>query len=405
MKNFEAKTLSWKLEDGVVELALHHEPCNEIGSQTLEDLERFADELGNRDEEASVLIVHSTLRSGFSAGADLRELYHRSQGLKTAERIAGVRDFLTRIHRVLNAIDASPLVTIAAVHGVTFGGGLELALACDLIVADKMARFCFPELRLGLIPGFGGIPRLKRDLGNAVVRDLLLTGRSINATKALAVGLVSQVAAEGEALRLARSTAAQIKIEHSILGSVMVDAAEAVTQPLHLQISDSIWDATSDERDALSDDDGKTANANVTIARCTVFGHIRAHEIALAENCIFSGQVHVAHRQTGCIRFCYVPPDSRTPRRYECQPDLVTQAASQQEVDRVRPRFNSVRYGTPTYCQLAESCAEEITRGADDESEMGVFHDLFQPQRAANLRARLDEYTPAGMDAGIIYGT
>jgi enoyl-CoA hydratase/carnithine racemase len=80
---------------------------------------------------------------------------------------------------------------------------------CDLIVADKMARFCFPELRLGLIPGFGGIPRLKRDIGNAVVRDLLLTGRSINATKALSVGLVSQVAAEGEALRLARSTAAQ----------------------------------------------------------------------------------------------------------------------------------------------------------------------------------------------------
>jgi len=94
---------------------------------------------------------------------------------------------------------------------VTFGGGFELALACDLIVADKMARFCFPEVRLGLIPGFGGVPRLKRDLGNAVVRDLLLTGRSINATKALAVGLVSQVAAEGEALPVARSTAAQLK--------------------------------------------------------------------------------------------------------------------------------------------------------------------------------------------------
>jgi enoyl-CoA hydratase/carnithine racemase len=73
-----------------------------------------------------------------------------------------------------------------------------------------MARFCFPELRLGLIPGFGGIPRLKRDLGNAVVRDLLLTGRSINATKAQSVGLVSQVAAEGDALRVARATAAQI---------------------------------------------------------------------------------------------------------------------------------------------------------------------------------------------------
>ena len=90
-----------------------------------------------------------------------------------------MREFLERIHRVMNAIDAAPLTTIAAVHGVTFGGGFELALVCDLIIADKMARFCFPELRLGLIPGFGGIPRLKRDLGNAVVRDLLLTGQKL----------------------------------------------------------------------------------------------------------------------------------------------------------------------------------------------------------------------------------
>ena len=95
-------------------------------------------------------------------------------------------------------------------HGVTFGGGFELALVADLIIADRMARFCFPELRLGLIPGFGGIPRLKRDLGNAVVRDLLLTGRSFNATKAQQIGLVSQVVGEGEALRAARSTAAQL---------------------------------------------------------------------------------------------------------------------------------------------------------------------------------------------------
>jgi enoyl-CoA hydratase/carnithine racemase len=98
---------------------------------------------------------------------------------------------------------------IAAVHGVVFGGGLELALACDLIVADRTARFAFPELRLGLVPGFGGIPRLRRDVGNALVRDLLLTGRSIGAERALAAGLVSQVVAEGQALRAARATAAQ----------------------------------------------------------------------------------------------------------------------------------------------------------------------------------------------------
>ena len=70
---------------------------------------------------------------------------------------------------------------------------------------------------------------------------------------------------------------------------------------------------------------------------------------------------------------------------------------------RVRPQFTSMRYGTPAYAQLALTCADEIRRGADDESEMGAFHDLFQPQRDANLRARLDEYTPAGMDVGILF--
>jgi enoyl-CoA hydratase/carnithine racemase len=210
MKTFRGKTLSWQVADGTIELSLDRAPCNEIGTETLAELENFVTALDSLQREAHALIISSARKEGFCAGADLRELYHRSQALPPTERLAGVRDFLERIHRVMNALDAAPLVTIAAVHGVTFGGGFELALVCDLIIADKMARFCFPELRLGLIPGFGGIPRLKRDLGNAVVRDLLLTGRSINATKAQSVGLVSQVAAEGDALRVARATAAQI---------------------------------------------------------------------------------------------------------------------------------------------------------------------------------------------------
>jgi enoyl-CoA hydratase len=210
MKSFQGKTLSWSAEAGVIEMRLHHAPCNEIGSAMLAELEAFTEAFEAAGESSRALILYSGLAAGFSAGADLRELHRRSQGLAAADRVAGVRDFLLRIHRVLNTIDAAPVVTIAAVHGVTFGGGLELALACDLIVADKTARFCFPELRLGLIPGFGGIPRLKRDIGNAVVRDLLLTGRSFNAAKAQAAGLVSQVVAEGEALSVARMTAAQI---------------------------------------------------------------------------------------------------------------------------------------------------------------------------------------------------
>ncbi|MBZ5573988.1 MAG: enoyl-CoA hydratase/isomerase family protein [Acidobacteriia bacterium] len=210
MTGARGQALSWKVADGVVELALHREPCNEIGSQTLDELEKFISALEDSEGGAHALIIHSDVKSGFCAGADLRELYRRSQAISKEAAVKGVREYLGRIHRVMNAIDASPLTTIAAVHGVTFGGGLELALVCDLIIADKMARFCFPELRLGLIPGFGGIPRLKRDLGNAVVRDLLLTGRSFNTTKAQQIGMVSQVVGEGEALRAARATAAQL---------------------------------------------------------------------------------------------------------------------------------------------------------------------------------------------------
>jgi enoyl-CoA hydratase/carnithine racemase len=211
MKSFAGKTLRWNWNDGVVELTLDREPANEIGTAMLSDLEKFVAAIDALALETSVCIISSARKHGFSAGADLRELYESTALLAGAERLAGARQFLERIHAVLNAIDAAPFVTIAAVHGICFGGGLELALTCDIIVADKMARFAFPELRLGLIPGFGGIPRLKRDLSNGFVRDLLFTGRSVSATRAQAVGLVSQLAAEGEALNVARSNAGHIK--------------------------------------------------------------------------------------------------------------------------------------------------------------------------------------------------
>jgi enoyl-CoA hydratase len=211
MNTFHGRALSWYVVDGVVELVLDRAPCNEIGTVALAEFEQFVAALPSLERDSHALIISSARQEGFCAGADLRELYRESQPLDSAERVAGVRDFLVRIHRVMNALDESLLTTIAAVQGIAFGGGFELALTCDLIIADKMARFCFPELRLGLIPGFGGIPRLKRDLGNAVVRDLLLTGRSINATKAQSVGLVSQVTSEGGAQSAARSTAAQLR--------------------------------------------------------------------------------------------------------------------------------------------------------------------------------------------------
>jgi enoyl-CoA hydratase/carnithine racemase len=210
VKSFSGKALRWEWRNGLIELTLDREPANEIGLAMLEELEQFVAAMNSLAPETSACIIYSDRKHGFSAGADLRELYHGAAQLSEKERLSGVRAFLERIHAVFNAIDAAPFATIAAVHGVCFGGGFELALTSDIIVADKMARFAFPELRLGLIPGFGGIPRLRRDLGNAFIRDMLLTGRSVNAARAQSVGLVAQLAAEGEALRIARATAAQI---------------------------------------------------------------------------------------------------------------------------------------------------------------------------------------------------
>jgi hypothetical protein len=214
-----------------------------------------------------------------------------------------------------------------------------------------------------------------------------------------------------------------VTIEHSIVGAIQVARDAAAADPLLLRIGDSIVDATHLDGLALGAPEGVAAYATSTIARCTVLGQVQTHALALGENSLFLGTIRVARRQQGCVRFSYVPPGSRTPRRYECQPDLVGQAvadrfasheiASVAERDawlateraRVVPEFGSTRYGTPTYVQLAHTCAPEITGGADDGSEMGAFHDLYQPQRAANLRARLDDYIPAGLDAGIIYAS
>lgn len=210
------------------------------------------------------------------------------------------------------------------------------------------------------------------------------------------------------------SIRARVRIEHSILGSIQIHEDEVRTDPIPLHISDSIVDATSPRKEAIGSPGLPVAHAVLTALRSTVFGIVDVHAVALAENCIFNDCVNVARRQLGCMRFCYVPPGCRTPRRYRCQPDLVERAvgdpvlhpdAIARERLRVRPQFTSIRYGQPGYGQLGVWGAEEIARGADDESEMGAFHDLFQPQRAANLQTRLDEHTPAGMDVGVLYAT
>jgi hypothetical protein len=213
-----------------------------------------------------------------------------------------------------------------------------------------------------------------------------------------------------------------VVIQHSILGTILVGRDEVRTEPMPLTIEDSVLDATRPDLAALAAQDGRHAHANLTIRRTTVFGRTRVHRMDLGEDSIFADHLSVRRRQVGCVRFSYVPPKARTPRRHACQPDLAL-ARIQEAVDqgrlpvtardseleltrlRIRPRFDSRRYRTPMYARLNELCPPEISAGASDGSEMGVYHDLFQPIREANLRARLDESIPAGSDAAVVFET
>ena len=128
-----------------------------------------------------------------------------------------------------------------------------------------------------------------------------------------------------------------------------------------------------------------------------------------AGDVIFTGVVTAQRRQTGCVRFSYIPPGSQTAQRYHCQPDWPrgrSGSAAQAAIEaRVTPQFTSLDFGQPAFAQFSSRCAIEISAGAEDGSEMGVFSFLQQPQRRANLLAALDEYLRFGLEAGMIEET
>ena len=219
-----------------------------------------------------------------------------------------------------------------------------------------------------------------------------------------------------------------VEIRHCITGGLRVDDGE-------VHIENSIVDATDRTRVAYSGVDGAAAGTVLNTANTTIIGKVHTTEMRLATNTIFWSQlaptdawrapVCSVRQQAGCVRFSFLPLDSLVPRRYRCQPDLeiATQAEHAEKlakrklswaeldavVEQVRswlfPHFTTLRYGLYGYAQLRTGCPVQIRTGADDESEMGVFHDLYQPQRESNLITRLEEYLRLGLEAGIFYAS
>jgi hypothetical protein len=193
----------------------------------------------------------------------------------------------------------------------------------------------------------------------------------------------------------------RLRIAASICGPI--DLPDLVPQ---VEIADSIL--SSSETSAAEQPALTAPGAAADLRRTTVLGTTTV-ETLVADDTIFTGRVAAERRQTGCVRFCFVPMGSRTPRRYRCQPDLALEQASSAARESLaaslRPTFTALPYGQPGYAQLGPTCPGEIRAGAEDGSEMGVLSGLQQPQREASLRTALDEYSPFGLGVGIFYVT
>ena len=190
---------------GAIALAwLDRPPANSLSPDTIDALRRVWERVDG-DAGLRALVIASANARLFCAGADIKAF--------TAMDEAAGRAYVAGTHDLLRAFERSGTVTIAAVNGLALGGGCELAMACDLRVAAASARFGQPEIKLGIIPGFGGTQRLPRLVGAAKALELNLVGDPISAQEAAACGLVSRVVPDeellGTALELAEALAAR----------------------------------------------------------------------------------------------------------------------------------------------------------------------------------------------------
>ncbi len=154
------------------------------------------------DTSVRVIIVTGAGEKSFCAGADLKE----RAGMKMGE----VRQYIMKIRDTFTAIENLPQPVICAINGAALGGGLELALACDLRIAALNAEFALTEVKFGIIPGGGGTQRLPRLIGRGRAKEMILLGRRISADVALAIGLVNEVAPEGELMKTAFGMAEEV---------------------------------------------------------------------------------------------------------------------------------------------------------------------------------------------------
>lgn len=218
----------------VARITLHNPPANVLNLAVLKELEQVLNEV-EEDEYVRVVILTGRGRF-FCAGADINELAHLNSHHAGSE-------FAVRGQGLLNRIERSEKPILAAINGTCVGGGLELALACHIRVAAAGALLGLPEIKLGLVPGFGGTQRLPRIVGVSKAVEMILTGESLPAEEALRIGLVSRVVPPHEVMAQAEALAAKVTARgksaveaalHAIRGGLDIPLSEGLSREAEL---------------------------------------------------------------------------------------------------------------------------------------------------------------------------
>jgi enoyl-CoA hydratase/carnithine racemase len=190
-------------EGAVAVVTVDNPPVNALADHVIEALDAAAVELAG-DGDVRAVVLTGTGEKAFLAGADLEEFAAR---LESGD---GIEEHASATRRALGRWETLPQPVVAAVQAHAMGGGLEVALVCDLVVADPAALFGAPEVRLGLMPGAGATQRLPRRIGPGPARAMILLGATIDAAEAQRLGLVHAVSEPGAALAQARSLADEL---------------------------------------------------------------------------------------------------------------------------------------------------------------------------------------------------
>jgi hypothetical protein len=392
---------------------------------------------------------HYGFSSNLGGGPYQRRAWHLRSSLAPAplmikvDQSGATPGSVTSINAALTQWQANkPNTIISILDNRTYAEAISIEPADDRWLVIEAADGKRPHLRLnGSLEITGTHPtssvtlnglliegdiHVAKSLGHLrLLHSTLVPGRHLAADTGFPTTASPSIDAEGGTVANPLNTLLRIEIAFCITGPLRL--------PEHsggLWVLDSIVDGVSNPppngaRVAAISGAGSAPGPETWLERVTIFGPVSVKQLVMASEVIFADPVVAERKQEGCVRFSFVSKGSVTPHRYRCQPDLEiatqiekAEAASgvkltQPQKDAIRdqvqawlsPTFTSTLYGDPAYSQLHLACVRQIQTGAEDGSEMGAFCHLKQPQREANLRLRLEEYLPFGLEPGIIYVT